>query len=143
MTDLWPADIEKAEKLETPVSILKQQASLLGERTNQVVIAKVAQTEKEHALPDSDDFAYDFFIAAPALGNYRYRLFTLTYGIELYPLVFKLDTDIKAELAPKPASPRYDLRVNSKEEYLEALKKIFAAHKTVKLVRAIIGQSGN
>src|SRR5262245_38143551 len=117
MTDLWPTDIEKAEKLETPVSILKQQASLLGERTNQIVTAKVAQTDKDHGLPDSDDFAYVFFIAAPALGNYRYRLFTVAHGIELYPLVFKLDTDIKAELSPKPASPRFDLRVNSKEEY--------------------------
>ena len=38
--DLWPTDIGK-QRIKTPAAILRQQASLLGKRTNNLVEAKV------------------------------------------------------------------------------------------------------
>lgn len=42
MVDLWPADIGEPN-IRTPVSILREQASLLGEKTNNIVEGQVAE----------------------------------------------------------------------------------------------------
>jgi hypothetical protein len=64
------------------VSILKQQAALLGEKTRQLVKDEVV-TQATGNL-----FVHYFYIAAPTL-SYKFELFTLSHGVNFYPLVMK------------------------------------------------------
>ena len=98
MTDLWPEDINIPDLI-APVTILKEQASLLGTKTNNVVKAEV--TTSKPRLSEEGKFYYVFYLVAPALNNYYYELFAITHGVELYPLVFNLDEDIRNEIAPE------------------------------------------
>ena len=64
MNDLWAEDIV-TETVRTPVAILRGQASLLGKKTQNVILAEV----------DSDvsrEFKHNFNIKVPALGYYSY-----------------------------------------------------------------------
>ncbi|MCX7015722.1 MAG: hypothetical protein NTW86_24745, partial [Candidatus Sumerlaeota bacterium] len=89
MEDLWPDKIG-TELPKPPVQIVKEQAALLGERTRNVVCAEVLPVETETPY----EFSYGFFIVGPALGNYRYRLFSILHDIDLYPVRFDVDRDI-------------------------------------------------
>jgi len=75
--DLWPENIADSN-LVTPVSILKQQAALLGEKTRQLVKGEVV-TQTTGNL-----FVHYFYIAAPTL-SYKFELFTLSHGVNFYP----------------------------------------------------------
>src|SRR5229473_2311676 len=77
--DLWGDLI--AEPVRTPVTILKEQATLLGSKTNQMVLAEV-KTEVEEG-----EFVHAFELVVPFLEYYRYRLFTVQHSITLYPVV--------------------------------------------------------
>src|SRR5262245_24332447 len=105
MDSLWPK-IELATP-KSPVSILEEQASLLGSQTRNLVIAEVGVfhssstgfdtitareskpvkgwREEVTAIQQPPKFRYSFDLVGPALDHYRYQLFTVSYGIELYP----------------------------------------------------------
>jgi len=100
MLNLWPAEIEVAE-ITPPVTILHQQAEMLGQLTNNKVLGDVRVRDGE-----GDVFTYDFYIAAPALNNYRYKLLTISYSIDLYPVtIFDLEESIYKEI------PQFDNKV--------------------------------
>jgi hypothetical protein len=75
MVDLWPENIGSPE-ITAPVSILKRQASLLGEKTNNVVEAEV-QKGNDAWWTTSEDMIYNFYLVAPALGKYLLWLMML------------------------------------------------------------------
>ena len=116
--DLWPENIADSN-LVTPVSILKQQAALLGEKTRQLVKGEVV-TQTTGNL-----FVHYFYIAAPTL-SYKFELFTLSHGINFYPLVMK--------------SLNNTIPLNSESEFKEKLKEIFAAPHTLNVVHSILAQ---
>lgn len=45
MSDLWPEDIS-VTKMRAPLTILKEQASFLGSRTKNLIIAKVERQQE-------------------------------------------------------------------------------------------------
>ena len=61
MEDLWPKEIGTAE-ITSPVAILREQASLLGQKTKNLVEADVSPLNN-----DTDTIFYHFYIVAPAL----------------------------------------------------------------------------
>lgn len=120
--DLWPKDINGLPALRTPVSILREQASLLGDKTDHLVEADVV------ARPSQNNrFAHSFQLIAPALNQYRYSLFEVTHGIELYPLSISFNNT--------------GYQVNKEPEFLEKLKMIFAHDQTKKVIQALVAQS--
>jgi len=64
VADFWPNDIGKTS-IVTPVAILKQEASYLGPKTNQLVKAEVRTTAQ-----GDGSFIHTFNIVAPGLNNY-------------------------------------------------------------------------
>lgn len=140
MDDLWPDDLKETEE-EAPIVLLKQQAALLGQKTrNKVVgdIRKLEGTEETWALPGGE-FHFAFHLVGPALGRYSYRLFTISHDIDLYPLNISLDSNVAEEKFPEVLDRI--LTIKSEPEFLDALKKIFAASKTRRVIGAIISQS--
>jgi hypothetical protein len=68
--DLWPNDFGTVG-VKPPVTVLREQANLLANKTNGILEAEVRTST------ESDHFSHRFSIVSPALGGYRYLLFTL------------------------------------------------------------------
>jgi hypothetical protein len=117
--DLWPDDIGDAT-FRTPLSFLKEQASFLGQKTQQLVKAEV---ESE---PSGNDFLHIFSIVSPSFNNYRYELFRLKHGVTLYPAVLywnRIPYDIPDEKSLK-----------------DKLKTILTDTKTKNIVNSLLSQ---
>jgi hypothetical protein len=77
--DLW-GEIAPATK-RTPLSIMREQAALLGQKTHNLVEARV-ETDVDY----SRLFKHRFLLVVPALNDYEYQLFRVEHSIDLYPV---------------------------------------------------------
>ena len=137
MPDLWPDDIGAVEVI-APVTILKEQASLLGEKTRNVIRANVR--EARSAVPMPGFFIYAFYITAPSLDHYRYELFRIRHRIDLYPVEFVLQDDLLA-LFPRPEEGRDFIEASNEGEMIEFLTTIFGSEKTRTVIGSLLAQS--
>lgn len=138
MSDLWPEDVGQGSVLDAPVSILKEQAALLGQKTDNVVEAKVEVVRTGVGDFLDHDFRYDFWIVAAALGPYQFRIFRIGHQVDLYPVNISVDRDIHEEIAP---DTRPYLRSDSPDDFRELLRQIFGAEKTKSIINALVAQS--
>lgn len=156
MVDLWPNDMETYDELaDTPLGILKEQASLLGERTKNVVRAEVRVTTTNSNSFDrfgiigstggnDDSFLYEFFIVAPFLENYKFRLFVVRQKVmALYPAIVILDNDalIDNTFPEAKGKPRLLINAKDQDQFEEILLKIFSAPNTQSLIKLLVSQS--
>jgi len=116
--DFWPANIADSN-LVTPVTILKEQAALLGEKTRQLVKGEVV-TQATGTL-----LVHYFYIAAPTL-SYRFELFNVQHHVNFYPLVL--------------GYLNKSTTLGSEDEFKEKLKEIFTAQHTLNVVHSILAQ---
>lgn len=121
--DLWPEDIATNVSELTPVAILKQQASLLGDKTKNLVEAQV----ETRAVDFQRFLEHSFYIVAPALDHYRYLLFRVTHPGTLYPVEI--------------VSQDHKESAGSETEFIEKIRGILSSEKTRKLVQSLIAQS--
>jgi len=145
--DLWPEELESA-KIRPPVAILKEQASLLGQKTKNLVEGVVSEVS---TLEMEETIEYSFNLVAPALGGYRYRLFTMSHDIRMYPLIITIESETYQEVNPKKPEKesskdqllrmRNQVKVDTEANLLELLRKIFAARKTRQIIGAMLAQS--
>jgi hypothetical protein len=142
MIDLWPNDLATVTT-RSPLTILKEQASLLGAKTNNIVKANVRDASAYKGVVKP--FNYNFVITSPALGNYTYRLFTISYDIDLYPVEFIVDDAIALEMEVgqhgAPYGPRDELIARREEEFIKILSRILGSEKTRQVIRAILSHS--
>jgi hypothetical protein len=142
--DLWPEKLE-SEKIKPPVAILKEQASALAKKTRNLVEGKVYSEEGE-------TLSYSFNLVAPALNNYRYRLFQMRHDIRMYPLYLNVELEIFKEIAETEYLKQQklydrglleppDLTVRDEGQYISLLRAIFNANKTKQLISAMLAQS--
>ena len=141
ITDLWPEDLQIVEPL-TPVAILKQQAILLGKKTKNLVegrVYTVTVAANEGSLMALTAFnksiasdsahlmlVHNFDLVISTLGSYKYTLFTASHDINLYPVYVSSDQKIKCE---------------NEEEFMQAIKRIFASEETRRVISSLIAQS--
>jgi hypothetical protein len=128
--DLWPADIG-GEDLDAPVLLLRSQAALLGPKLNNLVEAKVStetgapwDSTKGKSVPR---FLHRFDLVVPTLGNYTYRLFTISHGVEQYPTRWTLEEETG--------------ELESREELAEWLGKTLGSERTKKILRTLYAQA--
>jgi hypothetical protein len=119
--DLWPQDIAAAADLSAPVGILREQAFLLGQRTNNIVEGEVL-TRGKH-----DEFTHEFYLVAPAFEHYRYLLLSVTHKAEMYPLKINVRGN--------------QVEAQSQAEFVERLRSIFADPATKNVIQSLIAQS--
>ncbi|HYL79128.1 MAG TPA: hypothetical protein VEU96_33360 [Bryobacteraceae bacterium] len=126
--DLWP-EIDVANT-RTPVSILKQQAALLGKHTNNLLEATV------ETIASSDSFVHRFIIEVPALAGYRYELFSIRHDEKLYP--------VQIQHGPRTAMPSaysaWQDGIESEEILLEWLKAVLNSPDTKRLLGNLLAQ---
>jgi hypothetical protein len=154
--DLWPTDLlDQVDTIRTPLAILREQAELLGKKSNNLVEAKVKTNQKKPEMyvvptldipsitafnmlkgktvnPDREaaetnaTLVQSFYLVASVL-NYQYQLFYVTHPIQCYPLTVYFENQT--------------MRAESEEEFITILKGIFASEKTKRIIEALIAQS--
>ncbi len=139
--NLWPEFGN--ESVITPAYILKEQAAKLGERTGNIVLARVSTKpfdfSRQSQVPlKRDGFKHDFYIVAPVLGDYSYRLFSAYHElIDVFPVYINSHKE-------KPVEVLYlsdYVEANNQQEFIAELKNIFADPKTVKIIQTLLAQS--
>lgn len=128
--DLW-GDLSFAENIRTPVTILREQAALLGQKTNNMLEGEVS-VERSSAKP-RDQFLALFFIVAPLLNKYRYHLLSVQYPLtKMYPLiVFDNSSDDSSE----------KITCADEASFAQALGQIFIQPEVKKILSSLISQS--
>jgi hypothetical protein len=120
--DLWPKAKFETD-LVTPVSILRGQAALLGEKTRQLVSADVATSAIGSLVEHS------FRLVVPALDNYKYELFRVTHKVdELYPLIGHFEGKGIPGLRDQSA-------------FVQWLKEILSSDATLKKIDSLMAQA--
>ncbi len=140
--DLWPADIA-TKRVHAPLTVLREQAAFLGQKTSNLVQGNVVLNQR---VSNKGSFAYDFYIEAPTLDNYSYKLFSVYYSIGMYPLEINVEETILQEVSnaltikPDEAGDP-TIFVENEEELVKALALIFKSNKTVKVIAALLSQT--
>jgi hypothetical protein len=148
MNDLWPENLT-ANKVRSPLTLLKEQAALLGQKTQNAVQAQVRSIESVSLkssgtlvrLEEGTVLRYEFCILAPRLGSYRYKLFTVSYDINIYPAVFNVDEGIAEELGLEENGT--EAVAESEEAFLGILKKILRSERTKEIIQVLFSQSAD
>ncbi len=144
MIDLWPSELTTVDQ-RSPLTILKEQASLLGEKTQNIVIAVLEYIPPAGGWRENNSsFKYGFLLTCPALGNYRFGLFSVAYDINMYPVSFVLDSDVADQLLEEThfeLSENGTFKASNEEEFTGILKCIFSSRKTVRVIRALLSQA--
>jgi len=157
MNDFWPENVTD-DTSTTPISIMREQADLLGHKTKNLVVAGIGIGETQN-----DKFAYYFYIIAPTLNNYHFLLFKVEHEIEIYPLTIYLDEVLGEELgiaplitkttsqaaaisafvqsiAPQTAqsSARRILTISSEKELMDALRLILSSQRSQQVIKSLL-----
>ena len=124
--DFWP-DIAGARLKHTPLSLIKQQAALLGKHTNNLLEGVVA-TNTIAGRP-----SHRFYIKAPTLG-YNYELFMVSHDlVELYP--------VRVDAGPHKTQYRDDQPVLASEPaLLDWLKDVLSSDETKRVLGSLLAQ---
>src|SRR5882757_7771035 len=114
--DLWGKF--QAEAVRTPVAILREQAALLGKKTQNVVEARVDSGSS------GIGFYHSFNLVVPALDEYTYQLFTIRHDVDLYPI--RLDDGNHAK---------------NEQEFTDWLGRKLSAPDTLRVVQNLLAQA--
>ena len=104
-------------QIKSPVSILREQAALLGKKTKNLVEARV-ETNTFHG-----EFIHAFNIVVPAL-DYAYELFTIQHGVNIYPI----------------AVPFQSRTLANEEEFQRWLQERLSSPETKKVISNLLAQ---
>jgi hypothetical protein len=120
--DLWPKTKFETD-LVTPVSILRRQAALLGEKTQQLVTADVA-TEASGGTY----VTHNFRLVVPSLDNYKFLLFKVMHKVDnLYPLEAYFEGNT--------------VHILMQEDFVNWLKRTLSSESTLKRIDSLMAQA--
>ena len=131
--DLWPDEIAAAAGPTPPLTILKQQASLLGHKTKNLVEAEVYTevTDFQRLL------RHTLFLVAPVVGLSRYPLLSVEHPVtRIYPVTVKVNTN-------DPSNSFRELQANDEGEFKQHLKAIFAEEPVKRVISNLVAQSAS
>lgn len=122
--DLW-GDLPTAEIIKTPSMILREQAAMLGEKTNNVLQGHV------NIGRDGSEFTADFSIIARVLDNYTQKIVLVRYKIINYPL--QIWNFLSATSNPT--------NCKNEDEFTAKLQLILSSEEVRKLIIGLLSQS--
>jgi len=120
--DLW-GEIPDVEPIKTPLSIFKEQAAILKEKTNGALEAEVTVGKES-----PQEVGALMKIVVPTLGGYTVNIAQINYGLEIYPVtVFNLRERFK-EIAEDEIS------------YKKILATVFSSSAVKEIIRILLQQ---
>lgn len=121
--DLWPSDLLSAPDDKSPTAVLQEQAELLGEKTQNTVLATVETSGDDMA----SRLEARFILVAPLLDNYRYVLFRIYWPTDGYPVKIRWnDTEYVAD---------------DERGFRQYIQNILASHHTKKVINTLYHES--
>lgn len=117
-TDLWGDIIP--EQVRTPVAILREQATLLGRKTKNLVEARV-ETDV-----CGTELCHHFQLVVPVLDGYTYELFHVWHGVDIYPVRVPNMQALKNE-----------------DEFTGWLREQLSSPKTTKIIGNLLAQANS
>ncbi|MGK7928933.1 MAG: hypothetical protein AB4290_27465 [Spirulina sp.] len=139
--NLW-GEIPKPEHLRTPYTILKEQAAILSNLTEGLLIGEVIALEKIQQRTDpylkskqqvEKEFFYVLRIKVPALNNYTYSIVQISYPIELYPILVK-------KLVSRYLMKEDEAECHTEEQFEEALQEILSSREVKHAISVLLSQ---
>lgn len=124
--DFW-GDIGGAE-LRTPVTIMREQAALLGAKTQNVIEARV----KTDSLGDGW-FVHRFTLIVPSMDNYAYELFSVQHPVDLYP--------VTVPGANVPGPTRVQLNLGTEETFTDWLRAKLSSAETKRIIGNLLAMA--
>jgi hypothetical protein len=118
---LWPPEFDEIP-VQTPVAILRQQASALGQKTQNIVVGRVS------TYAAGEGFHHPFHLYCAPLG-YQVELLAVDHGIDLYPARIHVTGESGELVAANP------------EEFALMLRQVFASQRTKKIIGSLLAQS--
>lgn len=126
--DLWPKEIEQV--MLTPMAIMRAQATILRERTKNLLEAEIVSRD----VP-TNRLKHTFVLIAPALERYSYSLFTVEHEKNLvYPAAVEspaLDTRFPDEV----------VEASSQDEFTQIMGAILKHDKTKAVISSLLARS--
>lgn len=116
--DFW-GEIAPAQ-VRTPVSIMREQAALLGKKTQNLIEAVV----KTRTTP-FDQFTHSFLLLVPPLDGYQYELFRIEHGVEMYPVTVAAGLQVE--------------RLDNEQQFVDWLKRKLSDPETKQLIGNLLG----
>jgi hypothetical protein len=116
--DLWGDIVPNAVR--TPAGILKEQAAILGDKTQHLVEAEVTTSVS------GQDLVHTFELIVPTLDGYRYQLFSISHGPTIYPV------EVRFERTP---------RLNTEEAFVGWLRDKLSSTETRSLISNLLAQA--
>ena len=126
--NLW-GELSSYETLRTPYTILKEQASILTEITNGLLMGEVKLFQPNSSNRNDLKFIADLNIKVPSLNNYTYAVVSVEYSINLYPLVVN-----------NYVVNDHGRNCSSEEEFENALGEILSSEEVKKVISALLSQ---
>lgn len=133
------------EKINTPKSILEEQAVFLKDATNKFIYADV---ERNYILEKKMEgwLAYDFLIKGRYMDDFSYKLLSVCHPIDLYPTQIIVDQKTYVEIGEKLSEYKIlgssnIFKVNNEDEYVIIIKSIFTSNRSKNLITGIISLS--
>ncbi len=117
---LW-GDLSQIEAVRTPFVILQEQAVILGEITNGLILGEVSR------LATGQKIQMDLSLVVPALDKYRYAVVEVQSPIvQTYPLTVK------------SAAIEHRQLCDSEEEFEEALRSVLSSPQIRKVIATLL-----
>lgn len=82
----------------------------------------------------SNEFVYELFVTSKKTPKYKYRIFFMYYGIDLYPVGLTIQEDIAKEIEFASEG----MNIGNEEEFIKALKKILGSVTLGNILRKLI-----
>ncbi|MBD2490572.1 hypothetical protein [Aulosira sp. FACHB-615] len=120
--NLW-GELPKNVEVRTPYLILKEQASILTQMTQGLLIGEV---DRRPSL-DQDIFSVRLMIKVPALNSYTYSVVEVIYPLQLYPL----------EIRDLTGSFR-DVQCSSEQEFEVSLGQILSSDPIKRVISTLL-----
>jgi hypothetical protein len=144
-TDFWGKIVPAQER--TPLAILREQASLLGTKTKNLVEATV-----DTSVSPNGQFIHRFTLVVPSLSSYKYELFRIQHGVVSYPIsvtseVPAMPTICEWQTAPLIFGevPARDLtryrQLETEQEFVDWLRGKLSSPETKRIIANLLAQA--
>ena len=131
---LWP-DIPAPTSIRTPMTILREQAAALSQKTETLVEGRVTTTH------EGDTIVVDFDFVVPSLQYYSYRLLRVVYGAEPYPVRVAAHSIPPTVAMSTGGRATGTLEALNEDTFVALLRDIFRSEQTQRILAALTDQA--
>ena len=137
MKSLWPSGFRETD-VPSMRSILEEQFQFLTDMTNGRVDGEVVALDGDDYNVEVPlaDFMYRFSLIGRYIQNYRFRVFSFSHDVTLYPVQVSLDTELQKEF--QLPTHLNGVTLGSPAEAEKFLGEVFHSDRIKKVIGAIL-----